>query len=78
MRLNSKYFKLSLQKIDYETLQLESQFPNSYRDIYFKSGFCAVILEFDGKGMQIFYTEKTQWNNKLLQSWLRKNLKRKL
>lgn len=78
MRLKSKYFELSLQKVDYETLLLESQFPNSHRDIYFKSGICAVILEFDVKSMQIFYTDKTQWNNKLLQSWLRKNLKKKI
>lgn len=78
MRLNSRYFCLLMHKVDYDILLLESRFSKPGREIYSKSGICSVMTEFDGKYLEIFYSEKTIWSNKLLQSWLRKTLKEKI
>ena len=78
MRLNSKYFSLLMHKVDYDVLLMEATFCNPWREIYFKSGICSIVADFDGKQLEIFYSEQTVWNNKLLQSWLRKLFKRKI
>lgn len=78
MRLNSKYFSLSMYKVDYDILLMESKFSKPGRETYSKSGICSIVTEFDGRCLQIFYSEKTIWNNRLLQSWLRKLLKGKI
>ena len=78
MRLNSKYFSLLMHKVDYDVLLMEATFCNPWREIYFKSGICSIVADFDGKQLEIFYSEQTVWNNKLLQSWLRKLFKAKI
>ena len=78
MRLNSKYFSLLMHKVDYDVLLMEAKFCNPWRETYFKSGICSIVADFDGKQLEIFYSEQTVWNNKLLQSWLRKLFKRKI
>lgn len=78
MRLNSKYFSLLMYRVDYDVLLMESNFSKPGREIYSKSGICSIVTEFDGRCLQIFYSERTVWNNRLLQSWLRKLLKGKI
>ena len=78
MMLNSKYFSLLMHKVDYDVLLMESKFCNPWRETYFKSGICSIVADFDGKHLEIFYSEQTVWNNKLLQSWLRKLFKGKI
>lgn len=78
MRLNSKYFCLLMYKVDYDVLLMESKFIKPGRETYTKSGICSIVTEFDGRCLQIFYSEKTVWNNRLLQAWLRKLLKEKI
>lgn len=78
MRLNSKYFCLSMYKVDYDVLLMESKFVKPGREIYLKSGLCSIVTEFDSRCLEIFYSERTVWNHKLLQSWLRKLLKEKI
>ena len=72
MRLNSKHFCLLMHKVDYDVLLLESKFCKPGREIYSKSGICSIVAEFDGQTLHIFYSDKTLWSNRLLQSWLRK------
>ena len=78
MRLNSKYFCLSMYKVDYDVLLMESKFVKPGREIYSKSGMCSIVAEFDGRCLEIFYSERTVWSHRLLQSWLRKLLKEKI
>ncbi len=78
MRLNSKHFCLLMHKVDYDLLLLESKFSKPGREIYSKSGICSIVAEFDGWSLHIFYSNKTVWNNRLLQSWLRKLLKARI
>ena len=78
MRLNSKHFCLLMHKVDYDVLLLESKFCKPGREIYSKSGIGSIVSEFDGRTLHIFYSDKTLWSNRLLQSWLRKLLKEKI
>lgn len=78
MRLNSKHFCLLMHKVDYDVWFLESKFSKPGREIYSKSGICSIVAEFDGRTLHIFYSDKTLWSNRLLQSWLRKLLKEKI
>ncbi len=78
MRLNSKYFCLLMHKVDYDVLLLESKFCKPGREIYSKSGTSSIVAEFDDRTLHIFYSDRTLWNNRLLQSWLRKLLKEKI
>jgi hypothetical protein len=78
MRLNSKHFCLLMHKVDYDVLFLESKFCKPGREIYSKSGICSIVAEFDGRTLHIFYSNRTVWSNRLLQSWLRKLLKGKI
>ena len=78
MRLNSKYFSLLMYKVDYDILLMESKFNKPGREIYSRSGICPIVTDFDGRCLEIFYSERTIWSNKLLQSWLRKLLKEKI
>lgn len=74
-RINSRYFRLSLHRIDYETLLMESYFLHPNRKAYVKSELCSVVTEFDGICLSIIYSDKTMWDNRLLQHWLRLRLK---
>ena len=78
MRLNSKHFCLLMHKVDYDILLLESKFSKPGREIYSKSGTCSIVAEFDGRTLHIFYSDKTLWSNRLLQSWLRQLLKARI
>ncbi len=78
MRLHSRYFCLSMYKVDYDVMQHEAAFSKPGREVYSESGVCAIIAEFDGRCLEVFYSEKTCWDNKRLQSWLRKLLKEKI
>ena len=78
MRLNSKHFCLLMHKVDYDILLLESKFSKPGREIYSKSGTCSIVAEFDGRSLHIFYSDKTLWSNRLLQSWLRQLLKARI
>ena len=78
MRLHSRYFCLSMHKVDHDIMLHESAFSKPGREIYFKSGVCSIIAEFDGRCLEVFYSENTCWDNKRLQSWLRKLLKEKI
>ena len=78
MRLNSKHFCLFMHKVNYDVLLLESKFCKPGREIYSKSGTCSIVAEFDGQSLHVFYSDRTLWSNRLLQSWLRKLLKEKI
>lgn len=78
MRLNTRYFCLLTHKVDYDILLMESRFSKPSREIYYRSSICSAVIEFDGRCFEIFFSEKTVWSNKLLQSWLRKILKAKV
>lgn len=78
MRLNSRHFCLLMHKVDYDVLLLESKFSKPRREIYSKSGTCSIVAEFDGRTLHIFYSDKTLWSNRLLQSWLRQLLKARI
>lgn len=78
MRLNSKHFCLLMHKVDYDVLLLESKFCKPGREIYAKSSICSIVAEFDGRTLHIFYSDKTLWSNRLLQSWLRQLLKARI
>jgi predicted metal-dependent hydrolase len=67
-----------MHKVDYDVLFLESKFCKPGREIYSKSGICSIVAEFDGRTLHIFYSNRTVWSNRLLQSWLRKLLKGKI
>lgn len=74
-RICSKYFRLTCHQVDYDTLLSESRFPCPGRDMYFKSGVCSVITQFDGRNLDVIYSDRTSWGNRLLQHWLRIKLK---
>lgn len=74
----ARHFRIVTHKVDYETLLLESRLCKPGREVYHKSGICSVIVEFDGRSLDFFYSEKTVWSNRLLQSWLRKIVKAKI
>ena len=78
MRLYSKHFCLLMHKVDYDVLLLESKFCKPGREIYSKSGTISIIAEFDDRTLQVFYSDRTLWSDRLLQSWLRKLLKEKI
>ena len=74
-RICSKDFRLSCHQVDYGTLLSESRFPCPGRDKYVKSTYCSVITQFDGRNLDIIYSNRTIWDNRLLQHWLRIKLK---
>lgn len=74
--IHTPYFKLKQQKVEYATLLAESNVPLPSRSVYFKSGLCSAIVQLDKTTLYLYYSSRTVWDNRLFQSWLRKQLKK--
>lgn len=74
--LNNDYFSLKINEVDADTLLSKFRHCTSKERMYCEDGVCYAIVEYDGDALHLFYLENTNWNNQLLQSWL-KNVVRK-
>ena len=74
-RLITKYFRLVMHEVDEDALLSESCLPNQGHNIYDAAGFCVARVVCNGRDFEIFYTERIQWNDPSLQSWLRRTMR---
>lgn len=73
MRLKSRYFTLQWQEVERGVLEAEAMFI-AENNIYRSKGNLLVTM-FENGVLTIYYGEVKEWNNRLLQGWLRRKIR---
>ncbi len=75
-RLQFPYFSIKWYKIDHQVLLQEATQEGTHKMVYqTKNNLMMIILRDDHSGLDLIYSDNTQFNNLRLQSWLRINIR---
>ena len=75
-RLQFPYFSIKWYKIDHQVLLQEATQEGTHKMVYqTKNNLMMIILRGDHSGLDLIYSDNTQFNNLRLQSWLRINIR---
>ena len=75
-RLQFPYFSIKWYKIDHQVLLQEATQEGTHKMVYqTKNNLMMIIWRDDHSGLDLVYSDNTQFNNLRLQSWLRINIR---